>query len=97
MRNELCINGQTNATYVQSPRQTEEKLSRLWMPKLLVVLLNIKNDFLKVHQTRAFVPKVRENIPYFGLYLLEEYQIVPHTTIGVPKTSKKHPSLYFKM
>jgi len=66
------------------------------MPKLLVVLLNIKNDFLKVHQTRAFMPKVRENIPYFVLYFLEEYQIVPHTTIGVPKMSKKHPSLYFK-
>ena len=47
-----------------------------------------------------FVPKVRENIPYFGLYFLEEYQIeapiVPYTTIGVPKTSKKGLTVHFK-
>ena len=48
-----------------------------------------------------FVPKVRENIPYFGLYFLEEYQIVapivPYTTIGVPKTSKKGLTVCFKI
>ena len=48
MRNELCINGQTNATYVQSPRQTEEKLSWLWMPKLLVILLIQPLDRLSI-------------------------------------------------